>query len=127
MAAQVLADEAEELGHAGVDDLRGGAARDGAVRVAEVGMERDALVGRDAAQRGLAGLALPLQAHVNLIPLNDVEEYKYKPSEQSTMNAFRAILEENGVNVTVRRRLGKDIDASCGQLRRNYEKEKELT
>ena len=39
---------------------------------------------------------------------------------------FRNILEKNGVNVTVRRRLGKDIDASCGQLRRNYEKKKEL-
>ena len=75
----------------------------------------------------LAKYARSVGAHVNLIPLNDVEEYKYKPSEQSTVNAFRAILEENGVNVTVRRRLGKDIDASCGQLRRNYEKEKKLT
>ena len=73
----------------------------------------------------LAKRALSVGAHVNLIPLNDVEEYKYKPSEQNTMDLFRRILEKNGVNVTVRRRLGKDIDASCGQLRRNYEKKKE--
>ena len=74
----------------------------------------------------LAKRALSVGAHVNLIPLNDVEEYRYKPSEPGTMDAFRKVLEKNGVNVTVRRRLGKDIDASCGQLRRNYEKKKEL-
>ena len=74
----------------------------------------------------LARRALSVGAHVNLIPLNDVEEYRYKPSEPDTLDAFLKILEKNGVNVTVRRRLGKDIDASCGQLRRYYEKKKEL-
>ena len=74
----------------------------------------------------LAKRAHSVGAHVNLIPLNDVEEYRYKPSEQSTLDAFRQILVRNGINVTVRRRLGKDIDASYGQLRRNYEKKKEL-
>ena len=77
--------------------------------------------------RLLAKRASAAGAHVNLIPLNDVEEYKYKPSEPETMVKFREILEKNGVNVTVRRRLGKDIDASCGQLRRNYEKRQEQT
>ena len=63
-------------------------------------------------------------AHVNLIPLNYVEEYKYKPSTQGHMKAFIKVLEDAGVNVTVRRRLGSDVDASCGQLRRKYEKNK---
>lgn len=63
-----------------------------------------------------------LPAHVNLIPLNDVEESPLKPSTKETVFAFQKILEEGGVTATVRRTLGSDIDASCGQLRRNYEK-----
>ncbi len=70
----------------------------------------------------LAERAKDVGAHVNLIPLNNVEEYKFKPSTQGHMKAFIKILESAGVNVTVRRRLGGDIDASCGQLRRKYEK-----
>ena len=66
-------------------------------------------------------------AHVNLIPLNDVEEYRYKPSARKTVDTFRKILEDGGVNVTVHRRLGKDIDASCGQLRRKFEQKREHT
>lgn len=54
--------------------------------------------------------------HVNLIPLNHVEESKLRPSPN--MKVFQKRLEGHGVNVTVRRRLGSDIDASCGQLRR---------
>ncbi len=64
-------------------------------------------------------------AHVNLIPLNHVEESRYRPSSQGHQKAFIRILEESGVNVTVRRRLGSDIDASCGQLRRKFEKSRE--
>lgn len=63
-----------------------------------------------------------LPAHVNLIPLNDVEESPLKPSTKETVFAFRKILEEGGVTATVRRTLGSDIEASCGQLRRNYAK-----
>ena len=70
----------------------------------------------------LSRRAREVGAHVNLIPLNHVEESPLKPSTQGHMKAFVRILEENGVNVTVRRRLGGDIDASCGQLRRKYEK-----
>lgn len=55
-------------------------------------------------------------AHVNLIPLNEVEESPLKPSRR--VGAFQKRLEGHGVTVTVRRRLGGDIDASCGQLRR---------
>lgn len=54
--------------------------------------------------------------HVNLIPLNDVRESPLKPSRR--VRQFQQRLEQQGVTVTVRRRLGSDIDASCGQLRR---------
>ncbi len=54
--------------------------------------------------------------HVNLIPLNEVEESPFKPSRR--VAAFQRRLEDHGVTATVRRKLGGDIDASCGQLRR---------
>jgi len=72
--------------------------------------------------RLLAKRVKPLAAHVNLIPLNHVEEREFKPSTAGHMKAFIKILEENGVNVTVRRKLGGDVDASCGQLRRRMQK-----
>jgi 23S rRNA (adenine2503-C2)-methyltransferase len=59
---------------------------------------------------------------VNLIPLNYVEERGLLPSEPSVIRTFQKTLEDAGVTVTVRRRLGSDIDASCGQLRRKYQK-----
>ena len=61
-------------------------------------------------------------AHVNLIPMNYVEESRFKPSTQGHIKAFVKVLEDNGVNVTVRRRLGGDVEASCGQLRRKMQK-----
>ncbi|MBR0208089.1 MAG: 23S rRNA (adenine(2503)-C(2))-methyltransferase RlmN [Oscillospiraceae bacterium] len=64
-------------------------------------------------------------AHVNLIPLNRVEERRFRPSTQGHMKAFMKILDEGGVNYTVRRTLGSDVDASCGQLRRRMEKKTE--
>lgn len=64
----------------------------------------------------LAGLLKGTPGHVNLIPLNHVEESPLKPSRR--VAAFQKRLESHGVTVTVRRRLGGDIDASCGQLRR---------
>ena len=64
-----------------------------------------------------------LPAHVNMIPLNHVEESPLKPSSRSAVAAFQKILEDGGVTATVRRTLGGDIDASCGQLRRKYNKE----
>ena len=57
-----------------------------------------------------------MPAHVNLIPLNDVVESPFKPSRR--ISAFQKRLESQGVTATVRRSLGGDIDASCGQLRR---------
>jgi len=64
-----------------------------------------------------------LPAHMNLIPLNHVEESPLKPSTRAAVAKFQQILEDNGVPATVRRTLGSDIDASCGQLRRKYTKQ----
>ena len=55
--------------------------------------------------------------HINLIPVNNVRENAYLKSDNKSMKAFIDILEKNGLTVTVRRTLGSDIDASCGQLR----------
>ena len=71
--------------------------------------------------RLLAGHARAVAAHVNLIPLNHVEERPFRPSTPEHMKEFIRILEQQGVNVTVRRRLGSDVDASCGQLRRKMQ------
>ena len=72
--------------------------------------------------RLLARHARYVCAHVNLIPLNHVEERQFQPSTPAHMRAFIRILEDAGVNVTVRRKLGGDVDASCGQLRRKMQK-----
>ena len=61
-------------------------------------------------------------SHVNLILLNNVEERPLKPSTKEDLKKFMQILKERGINATVRRRLGSDIDASCGQLRRKVQK-----
>ncbi len=73
--------------------------------------------------RLLLGRLKGLPAHMNLIPLNHVEESPLKPSTKAAVAAFQKILEDGGVPATVRRTLGGDIDASCGQLRRKYTKE----
>ncbi|MBQ1272657.1 MAG: 23S rRNA (adenine(2503)-C(2))-methyltransferase RlmN [Clostridia bacterium] len=62
-------------------------------------------------------------AHVNLIPMNRVEEREFQPSTPDRIRRFTSILAEQGINATCRRKLGKDIDASCGQLRARFEKE----
>ncbi len=71
--------------------------------------------------RMLAAHAHAVSAHVNLIPLNHVKERPFRPSAPEHMREFIRILEQQGVNVTVRRRLGSDVDASCGQLRRRIQ------
>ena len=64
-----------------------------------------------------------IAAHVNLIPLNEVAESPLKPSYPDVVRAFQQRLEAHGIPATVRRTLGGDINASCGQLRRKYETE----
>ena len=76
----------------------------------------DGINDSDAQADLLAELLKGTPGHVNLIPLNHVEESPLRPSRR--LAAFRKRLESRGVTVTVRRRLGGDIDASCGQLRR---------
>ena len=66
-----------------------------------------------------------LPAHLNLIPLNHVEESPLQPSTRQSVLTFQKILEDGGIPATVRRTLGGDIDASCGQLRRKYTKREE--
>lgn len=70
----------------------------------------------DAQADRLAKLLRGMPSHVNLIPLNDVRESPLKPSRR--VAAFQKRLESHGITCTVRRKLGGDIDASCGQLRR---------
>ena len=90
----------------------------------EYAMIRDVNDSKEVAEtlaKKLDGIA----AHVNLIPLNNIEESPLKPSTRKTVMEFQQILEKHGIPATVRRTLGSDIDASCGQLRRKYEKSKE--
>ena len=63
-----------------------------------------------------------LPCHFNLIPLNHVDESPLKPSTKEAVALFQKTLEDGGIPATVRRTLGGDIDASCGQLRRKYTK-----
>ena len=76
----------------------------------------------EAAAKELLRRMKGLPAHFNLIPLNHVEESPLKPSTKAAVAKFQKILEDGGVPATVRRTLGGDIDASCGQLRRKYTK-----
>lgn len=74
---------------------------------------------KDDAQK-LIKLISGMNCHVNLIPVNPVKERDYVQSDANVITAFKEKLEKGGLNVTVRRTLGSDIDGSCGQLRRRY-------
>lgn len=69
----------------------------------------------------LAELIGGMLCHVNLIPVNEVKERSYIKSTRERVKAFCDRLNKNGINATVRRELGSDISASCGQLRRQHE------
>lgn len=66
----------------------------------------------------LSDLLKGMLCHVNLIPVNNVEERKNIRSSDQAIRKFLRILQKNGINATIRRTLGSDINASCGQLRR---------
>ena len=72
----------------------------------------------DAAE--LSQLIRGMNCHVNLIPVNPIKERDYVQSDTESIQAFKAKLEKNGINVTVRREMGRDIDGACGQLRRKH-------
>lgn len=61
-----------------------------------------------------------MRGHVNLIPVNPIEERNFKESGSKAIANFKKELEKNGINVTIRREMGRDIDGACGQLRRHY-------
>lgn len=66
----------------------------------------------------LCRLVKVLNCHVNLIPVNPIKERDFVQSEMQAITAFKNKLEKNGINVTIRREMGRDIDGACGQLRR---------
>lgn len=68
----------------------------------------------------LAGLCRQTGAHVNLIPVNPVTGRGYAPTADDGVRAFKNKLEKQGINVTIRRELGQDVDGACGQLRKRY-------
>lgn len=76
----------------------------------------------DECARELSLILKGMLAHVNLIPVNEVDETNMKRSSDSRVKSFQNILVKNGINATIRRTLGNDINASCGQLRRASEK-----
>lgn len=68
----------------------------------------------------LASLLKGMNCHVNLIPVNPIKERDYKRSDKKAVEAFRKHLEKKGINATVRREMGSDIQGACGQLRKSY-------
>lgn len=68
----------------------------------------------------LSHLVKGLNCHINLIPINPIKERNYRQSESKNILNFKNILEKNRINVTIRREMGTDIDAACGQLRKSY-------
>ena len=68
----------------------------------------------------LTELVRDLNCHINLIPVNPIKERDYKQTGRDEVYAFKNKLEKNGINVTIRREMGRDIDGACGQLRKSY-------
>ena len=77
----------------------------------------------DACACELASLLKGMLCHVNLIPANEIVESSHKRSTNERLESFIKILNSRGINATVRRSLGSDIDASCGQLRSRHNRE----
>ena len=67
-----------------------------------------------------------MNAYVNLIPYNHVDEFDYKESNSVNVDKFYSQLKSRGINVTLRHKMGDDIDAACGQLRSKIMKEEEI-
>lgn len=68
----------------------------------------------------LSALLKGFPCHINLIPVNPIKEREYKRADQNSVQKFKNMLEKNTINATIRRGMGKDIDAACGQLRKAY-------
>ena len=74
--------------------------------------------------KALARLIKGHHGHVNLIPVNPIKERDYVQSDKKAIEAFRNYLEGQGIAVTVRREMGRDINGACGQLRKSFMEEK---
>ena len=75
---------------------------------------------RDQDLKKLIHILKDLNCHINLIPLNPIEEYSKKRPSISNIEKFQLRLNNSGINTTIRREMGGDVNASCGQLRRRY-------
>ena len=73
----------------------------------------------------LSALLSRRNCHLNLIPVNPIKERDFKQSNRDAIDAFRGYLEKHGINVTIRREMGRDIGGACGQLRKSYLSEEE--
>lgn len=80
----------------------------------------DGVNNRDVDVENLTKLMRGKNVHINLIPLNPIEEFKHGKTSKKVINDFKDKLSKNGLNATIRYSMGQDIDASCGQLRNNY-------
>lgn len=80
----------------------------------------DGVNNRDVDVKNLTKLMRGKNVHINLIPLNPIEEFKHGKTSKKVINDFKDKLSKNGLNATIRYSMGQDIDASCGQLRNNY-------
>jgi 23S rRNA (adenine2503-C2)-methyltransferase len=78
----------------------------------------------DADAQSLSTLIHGMNCHVNLIPVNPIKERDYVQPDKEAIYRFQNKLEKNGINVTVRREMGRDIDGACGQLRKRFIHEK---
>ncbi|MDY3825416.1 MAG: 23S rRNA (adenine(2503)-C(2))-methyltransferase RlmN [Lachnospiraceae bacterium] len=70
--------------------------------------------------RELTELVKDINCHINLIPVNPIKERDYVQSDTGAIQRFKNKLEKSGINVTIRREMGRDIDGACGQLRKSY-------
>ena len=75
---------------------------------------------RDEDVKKLSALIKGMNCHVNLIPVNPIKERDFVQPDNAVTLAFKNKLEKNGINVTIRREMGRDIDGACGQLRKKY-------
>lgn len=79
---------------------------------------------KDEDARELISILKPRNCHLNLIPVNPIKERDFEKPSKKAAESFKNYLEKNGVNVTIRREMGSDIDGACGQLRRRYVEKK---
>lgn len=75
---------------------------------------------RDEDARELIVILKPRNCHLNLIPVNPIKERDFQKPSRKSAEEFKNRIEKSGVNVTIRREMGSDIDGACGQLRRRY-------